>query len=139
MIKILWPFLVGTMLLAGCQQQAEKPAQKPKSTETAIQTQSESNSNFAYPHLLSDVRGYYALLMIGDQDKGAPIEENKTIRKQVKSILSLPTLAQAQQVYPKLDIAENTAFVLFSDKDLVYRAKDINDLSAYLKEHPLKQ
>jgi hypothetical protein len=135
MKRISWPVILGLTLLVGCQNAEPKEETMP-STEQKEQkaaTNTNTNSTFPYPNLLSQSKQSFALLVIGDQD--TPIENNKKITDRVDDILSLPELEMAQTAYPELNIKTEPAYILFDQVGVLHQSKDLKELTTYLEQY----
>lgn len=130
-----WPIILGLTLLAGCQNVDPKEETKPAAVQKEQVTAGNTNANttFPYPNLLSQSKQSFSLLVIGDPDN--PIETNKKITEKVNDILSLPELNIAQTAYPELDIRTEPAYILFDQAGVIHQSKDIKELKTYLEQH----
>jgi hypothetical protein len=139
MKKIIWPIMAGILLLTACQDNEPKTSEVKQTSEKPAQTiETKTEATFAYPNLLAEDDQSYSLLTIGEQDDETPIEENKKISKDVKIILSLPTLDMAQKLYPDLHIDSKTPYFLFDNTRVVLQPKNIKELTNFLQENPPK-
>jgi hypothetical protein len=139
MKKIIWPVMVGILLLTACQDSESKANEVSKTTEKPVQTvETKTDAQFPYPNLLPKNDQSYSLLVIGEQDDKAPIEENKKISNGVESILSLPTLDMAQKLYPELHIISKLAYILFDNTGVVLQPKSLKELTNFLMENSPK-
>jgi hypothetical protein len=134
MKRIAWPIVLGLTLLVGCQN--AEPKEETKSTEqnqqkTSINT--ETNTTFPYPNLLSESDQSYSLLVIGDNDN--PIEKNNKITEKVNDILSLPELEMSQNAYPELNIKTEPAYILFDQAGVVFQGKNLKEFTTFLEKN----
>ncbi|MEH7109244.1 hypothetical protein [Bacillus sp. JJ1764] len=138
MKKYLLPFMTIIILLAACQNQEPKASSSKKTCKTITQTETKTPSNFPYPNLLAENNQSYSLLVVGNQNEQTPIEKNEKVTSQVKNILSLPEREMVTNVYPKLEIQKEAAYILFSQTGIVHQSATIEDLIEYLSKNPIK-
>jgi hypothetical protein len=139
MKKIIWPLLVGILLLTACQDKEPKASEVKQTSEKPVQTvEKQTDSTFPHPNLLAEDDKSYSLLVIGEQDDQSPIEDNKKINKDVENILSLPTLEMAQKLYPELHIDNKTPYTLFDNSGVILQPKNLKELTTFLQKNPPK-
>jgi hypothetical protein len=131
--------IASVILLAACQNSEPKASKVKQTSEKPVQTaEKKTDSTFPYPNLLAEKDQAYSLLVIGEQDTKSPIEDDQKIIKDVKNILSLPTLKMAQKVYPELQINSKTSYILFDNSGVVHQSKSLKELASFLTENPPK-
>jgi hypothetical protein len=139
MKKIIWPIMVGILLLTACQDKEPKAIDEKQTSEKTVQTvETKKDVVFAYPNLLAVNDKSYFLLVIGEQDDKAPIEDNQKVNKNGIEIMSLPTLEMAQKLYPELHIDNKTPYILFDNKGVVLQPKSLKELTNFIQKNPPK-
>ncbi len=118
--------LTALALLTGCQSNDKKASEtKHPAAEQEKVVKTVSASTFPYPNLLALEAQSYSLLVINATDEQAPIEQNQHITEHVKSILSLPTAEMVQKAYPKLELNNDTSYILFDQNGIVHQSTNI--------------
>jgi hypothetical protein len=132
--------LMGIFLLVGCQNSGttEKSEKKIAPNTPKVAVENKAGITFPYPNLLAENEQSYSLLVIGEQVNKTPIEKNADIIKEVKNILSLPTLEMANKIYPELHIEKVPSYILFDKSGIVQQSKSPKELSDYLASNPAK-
>jgi hypothetical protein len=139
MKKIVWPIIAGMLLLTACQNSEPKTEEASTSSKQPQQkVEIKKDSTFPYPNLLADNDQTYSLLTIGEQGEQTPIEKDEKIIKDVTNILSLPTLAMIEKVYPNLAIENQSSYILFDNSGIVYQSKSLKSLKSFLAKNSLK-
>ncbi|MCL6572736.1 MAG: hypothetical protein K6T88_13800 [Bacillus sp. (in: Bacteria)] len=139
MKKIIWPIMAGLLLLTACQDNEPKTSEVEQTSEKPVQSEEKkADSTFPYPNLLAEDDNSYFLLVIGEQDDKAPIEDNQKVNGNGIEILSLPTLDMAQKLYPELHIDSKTPYFLFDNTGVVLEPKNIKELTNFLQDNPPK-
>ncbi|HEY2420883.1 MAG TPA: hypothetical protein VGI04_05695 [Neobacillus sp.] len=140
MKKNVWLILFGIFLLAGCQYSGttEKSEKKITPKNHSVAVEKKADTTFPYPNLLAENEQSYSLLVIGEQENKTPIEKNADIIKEVKNILSLPSLEMVNKIYPELHIEKVPTYILFDKSGIVQQSKSPKELSNYLTSNPAK-
>ncbi|OOE14035.1 hypothetical protein [Fictibacillus arsenicus] len=99
------------------------------SNTTIDNTNSEEEKRF-----LAEDANKVALFIVGDERDSFDLEEDAEINN-IQSIFNASSLKRAQQKYEFLKLKEEPTYIVFDNKEEIYRTDDYNQLVNFLKNN----
>ncbi|WP_100012151.1 hypothetical protein [Lentibacillus sediminis] len=100
---------------------------------TACSKSEEDDFARYYPDLLPNAATEYRLYAVGNEITREQLQEEDIDIAEISYRSSIETV---NQEYPRLELEESPAYLLFDINGLVHKTYDYEKLINYLKEHP---
>lgn len=84
-----------------------------------------------YSALLSESKSHYSLYTVGDDVTFEELEKDKITS--VRQIITDKYLSLAKRSHKSLNLTKKPTYILFNNKEIVYRTNNRKDLISYLK------